>query len=806
MPQDLNLKDFSAGWCPSDDPVNGRINGLLNMDSLELDQNGALRMSGGSTLLYTYPTDAHTIFSKFIQSNPIKYAALLNGAVYRGNTSIVTGGSATRAGFGAAYDYVIICSGDKRVKDDGTTVTNLGLATPTVPVTGLNGAGILNGDLTYVQINVTRNGAYIAKSPPSVEAVAVTAVDNKVNIDPSNPPGGVNEVWIFRRGGDLDQYYRVMRQIASLGTAFDDNVSDTDALDEGVTLDLNALTVNSTDLPDAILEVVGPVNNRQLYFTKNGIHISEVNSPDSYHATQSLYYAGGATGAEVFLFARKLSESAVLVGTTRDFYLLTGTFITQVDGTLDIYLRNLHVENPPISIDADTFNNTVICMTAAGWKITSADGSQIGLEDTRVDRLYRGETLQGYGGVPIFIMSSLRYSCAVIREKLYARVPQIVGNDPTAPYTYRMEVYDFKRKYWRPLPEFAPLMIFGQEDDSVIGFFDTSHTLRSIDDQFTKKNNGVNQTIKFKPMVLTFDKPLTRKQIFNVSFKMYTASTNVTLNVYTNTGVLLVYSKVLTTGILEDIIIDLDANIGLQQDIQLEITGSPDDFSLSNLNVNFDYRPDPVTTQIFIFNTGPNKKRVSGWPIKINTRFNDVLCTPEVDGVTYSQSTFATANYDKTFIHQFTSDIFGTDFRFKVQSSVAIDGGVFEVLEIGKLEILETLPLAKRYDQIGPIELYRYGKLKEFEVRMITFGGSIIPYEIFFEDVSVQTGTLSFSSAKESIQFLNLPRGLEGEILRVTFGPTAFDFHRLYGRMKVQKSGKDSENVWITVDNQLVMG
>ena len=69
MPQTLLLNDFSMGWCPSDDPINGRKNGLLRMDSLELDQNGALRLSGGSSLLFTYAQAAHTIDRKSTRLN-----------------------------------------------------------------------------------------------------------------------------------------------------------------------------------------------------------------------------------------------------------------------------------------------------------------------------------------------------------------------------------------------------------------------------------------------------------------------------------------------------------------------------------------------------------------------------------------------------------------------------------------------------------------------------------------------------------------------------------------------------------------
>src|SRR5207249_10729571 len=93
------------------------------------------------------------------------------------NTNIGVGGSITRAAFGAAYDYVIICSGNLRLKDSGAAATNLGQVKATVaPVLSLNGAGVLTGDYEYCQLNVFNNGAYIARSASStLSSIATVA-------------------------------------------------------------------------------------------------------------------------------------------------------------------------------------------------------------------------------------------------------------------------------------------------------------------------------------------------------------------------------------------------------------------------------------------------------------------------------------------------------------------------------------------------------------------------------------------------------------------------------------------------------
>src|SRR6267378_6261559 len=129
------INDWSQGLISSDDDVNGRKNGFLRMDNVELDQNGAITLTGGTVKLdAVYANTIHTIFSKFLgvgtpESPQYRYAADVNGNIFRSNvtnTNIGTGGSTTRACFLAVLEYVLIASGAKRLKDDGTTVTNLG--------------------------------------------------------------------------------------------------------------------------------------------------------------------------------------------------------------------------------------------------------------------------------------------------------------------------------------------------------------------------------------------------------------------------------------------------------------------------------------------------------------------------------------------------------------------------------------------------------------------------------------------------------------------------------------------------------
>jgi len=129
MSDSFNWNQFSAGWIPSDDAFNGRKNGCLQMDNLELDQNGALTLGGGTSVegsAYSYP--AHTLGSIILGGSRKDYVADTNGSIFRNGSSIGTGGDSSNAAFASAYNFALACSGNKRLKDNGSAVVNLGVA------------------------------------------------------------------------------------------------------------------------------------------------------------------------------------------------------------------------------------------------------------------------------------------------------------------------------------------------------------------------------------------------------------------------------------------------------------------------------------------------------------------------------------------------------------------------------------------------------------------------------------------------------------------------------------------------------
>lgn len=807
-------KDFSAGWCPSDSPVNGRANGLIRMAGLELDQNGELVMAGGiKTIGSSYAAAAHTIFSKFLGAVQYRYLTLTNGTTYRNNTSIKTGGSTTRTAFGYAYDYVLGFSDTKRFRDDGSTCTDLGQTKASVALTVSSaGAGVLTGVYTYVQVNVFVNGAYKAKSALNT-SVSITATAENVNVTAQNPTAPSNEVWIFRKGGTLQQYYRVKRLTSSYSTLFVDNVTDETAILENVTLNDLAVSINSTDFPDAILEVVGPVNGRLFFFTANTVYPSEVNSPESYVPGQGVPYSGNASGSEVFLWAKKVARKVIMVGTTKDVYIITGTFITMPTGVLDIDIFPLGVHDPPISIDAAVYNSSVAYMAHSGWVICDTSGNIINLCDDRIDKLYRGEstaivsTSDLNAGVPIYIYpatgpggASLRYSCAIARDKLFCRMPVITANDPTLTFGSSVHIYDFKRKYWREGNWTVPDMFFAQEDGAVIGFVSSDLKLKEFDYQFSKTNDGTNLNIDLRfPTWNLNGNPGNRKDLWTLRFKIDTGNANVGIRHSLDDGVTFssAAGNIAANGLTE-VVVSYGAS-SQAKSFTLRLVGSSlSTFRLCDVSVEYEERPEPTLVYRHLrYNLGEidgQYVRVGALPIVIDTFGVNVTMTPIINNAAGTPSTINTTG-KRSVKYYFTSSDFVKDIGFTLVCTTRD----FELYEVLPPELIQVLPKDRLYSQYGNTEFHKYGKVIAFRVRVYTTGSSLDYSIVLQEGGTPITGTITTVSNTEDVYEVTLPKTTAGQIFRITF--TSGVVHCIYYvHTKVAKGGRDTENEWVPIE------
>ena len=808
MPESLILDNFMAGWIPDDDASGGRKNGLTQMTNLELDQNGAVIMTGGTKKIGTvYTNTVHTIYSKFVNGgDPLHYLADTSGNIFRGNTDIDGGvtGSLTRAAFAAYSNYVLCLSGDARKRDSGSgTAANLGRTAPGAITAATNGAGVLTGSYEYCQVNVFHNGSWIGKSPRGPITTAVTASANKISVDPVDPTvadADANEAWIFRRGGNLDQFYWVATKTSY--AAFDDNMSDDTALQYGISLNEFLTTVAAAGISDPIVGCVGPVYGRMLYITNKAIFFSEIDSPDTYDSRTTINLGSNA-GVEAFLWAHKVGENIILIGTTFDIYSITGTYVQQPDGTLDIYHRPMGVEDPPISIDAAVYGGGVAYMSKNGWTHSTLGN----LCAPNTSQLYRGTTRYGYGGVPIYVFGSYRYSCCVSGNKLWCRVPYIQESPPTSPFLYRMEVYDFIRKSWRVmLVNSSPLMLHAREDGAVIGFFDGDKFLRQIAYPFAKTlddGSATKQSILFQTTFQDHGKPENRKDALTIKLKLSTGNDNATLKIYEDdSGSANTITTTLNSNGVSLVTIDI-SSIGIAKNWRIEISGQLADFILEFIAIDYNLRPLPITHLVFNNNElgldAFNKKRIGALGFMLDTLGATATLTPTKDGSNLTTSA-QIASGKRTLFHYFTAAemvAFGVDFGGTLNCTTP-----FEFYGFHPPDVLEALPFGRKNDQIGPIELFRYGKIKTLEANIIAFGGTTIPFAIWCDGVSVETGNLTVTDGIENVVSLNMTKTTAGSIVRIVLGATSFLFHRRATRILVAKSGRATELEWVPLDGE----
>ncbi|KKL68841.1 hypothetical protein LCGC14_2120970, partial [marine sediment metagenome] len=141
----LGQKDFSSGWTPSDNEIQGDLKGLLRMDNLQLDERGAVTLTRGmAKISQTFTKPVQTCYSKVLNNVKTRY-------VGTGDASVANGGVITRSlggsssfsqvpdmvavhsvehAYTSAMNYVIIASSNVKKKDDGTDFRDLGIEIP----------------------------------------------------------------------------------------------------------------------------------------------------------------------------------------------------------------------------------------------------------------------------------------------------------------------------------------------------------------------------------------------------------------------------------------------------------------------------------------------------------------------------------------------------------------------------------------------------------------------------------------------------------------------------------------------------
>lgn len=77
----LTKTNWSSGWVPAEDAINGDPNALLRADNLTTDKSGAIGLVDGSKFLATLSDSAGAIFSRTIEGKEYFWIGTGSGSV-----------------------------------------------------------------------------------------------------------------------------------------------------------------------------------------------------------------------------------------------------------------------------------------------------------------------------------------------------------------------------------------------------------------------------------------------------------------------------------------------------------------------------------------------------------------------------------------------------------------------------------------------------------------------------------------------------------------------------------------------------
>lgn len=368
---------------------------------------------------------------------------------------MVRGGPGTA---GVGWDTVqmvrVVVQGN--VADPGT------LGIDEISISGGTTEGAILGEFEYAYLYVRDNGSYIVQSAHSPFSANyyfdISAATVTIPADPDRD-GQVNQIWLFRRGGLLDDWYRVAVQNIATSGAVDivDTLTDQDALEVNIVMPL----FNSTP-PDGIIGIEGPYYDRLFALTPTHLYPSRRLMPDTFDTRHVIRVAGAD---ETALWVKK-AFNGLYIGTTKDIYRLDGTGAEFPDGTMEFTLTPLNIDNPPRSEVVAQEGNLLVLMAADGWRAFTGAGTQLIVAETSL--LYQGQDRHGVES----INTSDRFRAAIVRGQLVAITPE--GDGPTkSEVLYR---YTFASPRWyRHVYSPQWRSIFREPDGTLIAGDDSGH-------------------------------------------------------------------------------------------------------------------------------------------------------------------------------------------------------------------------------------------------------------------------------------------------------------------------------------------
>ena len=647
-------------------------------------------------------------------------------------------------------------------------------------------SGPLTGFYKYRQVDCYQNDDYLSQSKGSVESAEVFVRSASIQVTYAVTSGTqVNRVRFYRAGGNTQGYYLVkevdLTSVATGSYNFVDALSDTDAiLDRTIENTFNPFREVSPNFTDIACQYF----ERNLYLTDFELIASVKNDPDTYDTRHTIKICGNQ--GEFNLFIAKVASSVLLIGTTNDIYEVTGDFAEiEIDTgitILDTKIRALGIKRPPVSRAYTVEGGALIYLAEDGWRILA--GSQSDLLTGETWMLYNKSNRHGVPYLSLPITDNVNIYCGITKGKFYASMFNISSE-------YMFHIYDFKTKTWQgPYRNttYRPKALYIEEDGTILVGTDSSgDKFLRIFDTGTLVDGVSNQAFQF---LTTFDDggtPNNRKDSSTLVLEIDTGGVaiDININAYTDSSVYAIaaYSQAFSGRT----VVPFNLNLQLPSPVlkyQIAISGTVPVFKFYDGYIYYDLRPVRLAfIKIPPNNFGiANKKRIRTLPLVLDSLGSNVTYTPEVDGVLIpSQAQVINTSTKRTVLHHFTTDQFGIDF------GGTLSGGPFEFYELLKPENVQSLPVPKKFDQLGPVEFNKIGKVKEVRLRLVPTG-TLISYNIYSADTIINSGSFVTVANKEDVYTIKLIKSINPTICRVELS-SPNEFHRYPAEFMVHIEG-----------------
>jgi hypothetical protein len=537
----------------------------------------------------------------------------------------------------------------------------------------------LTGAYQWICVYAYNSGTYVGLSAPSAPSAITTMLVNGATVQ---SPGEardtqINEIWLFRFGGILDQFYRVAVATGVSGNAavsITDTLNDADALTANIKLQIdNAVPPSST-----LLDIVGPYFDRVFLLTKTDLYPSRQLNPDSFAASQVLHIAGPD---ETGLWCRK-ALGGLYVGTTKDIYRVDGDGTELPNDTINLKLTPLNIDHPPIINTAGDRSpvaqdgNLLIYLADDGWRSMAGEGSSSLVANTSL--LYKGETRHGVSPVNL---ASGRFRAAIAKGRLVCLTPEGASTTSSS-VLYRLWP---QRQLWFRNTYTPAFRVVYREPDGTLIAGDTAGFVWILDTGTQDDSNNIPVT--FWSRVDDDSLPYQRKDPLDHRLVVDTGGATATLNVHLDNSGSAAYSPTFSNATLATYLATLagQGSMATFRQIQYRLTVTTAAFRLVEYGINYRERP-PLQT--YAENKpllpSPARRRFAGMKLVLDTLGQNATVTPLLDNVAGTPWTVNTA--DALAVTQTFVASIGRDLSAKVSCPTG-----FELYQIEQ-HIIETFP------------------------------------------------------------------------------------------------------------------